>query len=194
VDRAPLPPGARGGPWGGPGHALARRSGLSERTVLRWTLARSRGSRPRKLGRAMGLDADARRQGHHDHTWTVDLAQGQPMATWKGRRADEVMAGCKSRPHDAREKVEVVVLERSKTSFAAVKEVLGDHGPGIDRFHGVHQAVGALDAVMRSGHKQRDPEDAQERRKLRKRWLQSAAQRNVDAWSARDEWRRCFPP
>ena len=42
---------------GCPGDALARRYGLSARTVLRWTFARSRGGRPRKRGRAIGIDA-----------------------------------------------------------------------------------------------------------------------------------------
>jgi len=41
---------------GCPGNELARRYGLSARTVFRWTFARSRGGRPRKLGRAIGID------------------------------------------------------------------------------------------------------------------------------------------
>jgi hypothetical protein len=41
---------------GCPGNGLARRYGLSERTVCRWTLERSRGGRPRQLGRAIGID------------------------------------------------------------------------------------------------------------------------------------------
>jgi transposase len=49
---------------GCPGQELARRYGLSERTVCRWTFARSRGGRPRKLGRILGLDDYARRKGH----------------------------------------------------------------------------------------------------------------------------------
>ncbi len=36
---------------GCPCRALARRYGLSERTVFRWTFEKSRGGRPRKLGR-----------------------------------------------------------------------------------------------------------------------------------------------
>ena len=35
---------------------LARRYRLSERTVFRWTCERSRGGRPRQLGRALGID------------------------------------------------------------------------------------------------------------------------------------------
>ena len=81
----------------------------------------------------------------------------------------------------------------SKTYFSAVKEVFGDHVQVIDRFHVVQQAVDALDEVLRSVQKQHDPEEAQERKKLRKRWLKSADQLNVDELIARDEWRRRFP-
>ena len=49
---------------GCPCKELARRSGLSERTVFRWTFERSRGGRPRTLGRALGIDAYSRRKGH----------------------------------------------------------------------------------------------------------------------------------
>jgi transposase len=43
--------------WRGcPCRAWARRYGLSERTVCRWTFERSRGGRPRPLGRALGID------------------------------------------------------------------------------------------------------------------------------------------
>jgi transposase len=57
---------------GCPGKKLARRDGLSARTVFRWTFERSRGGRPRTLGRAIGIDAYARRQGHRDKTLIVD--------------------------------------------------------------------------------------------------------------------------
>jgi len=50
---------------GCPGRALARRDGLSERTGFRWPFAKSRGGRPRTLGRALGIDAYARRKGPH---------------------------------------------------------------------------------------------------------------------------------
>jgi transposase len=63
----------------------------------------------------------------------------------------------------------------------------------IDRFHGVQQAVDALDGVLRSVHKQRDPDAAKALKKLRRRWLKSAHQWEVDEWIARDEWRRRFP-
>ena len=63
----------------------------------------------------------------------------------------------------------------------------------IDRFHVVQQAMGALDAVLRSGQKQRKPEEAKELKKLRKRWLKSADQLNVDELLARDEWRQRVP-
>src|SRR5712691_5608088 len=42
---------------GCPGKELASRYGLSARTVFRWTFDKSRGGRPRKLGRALGIDA-----------------------------------------------------------------------------------------------------------------------------------------
>ena len=57
---------------GCPCHALAGRSGLSARTVVRWTFKKRRGGRPSKLGRALGMDAYARRQGHRDKTIIVD--------------------------------------------------------------------------------------------------------------------------
>jgi transposase len=63
----------------------------------------------------------------------------------------------------------------------------------IDRFHVVQLAVDALDGVLRSVQKQRAPEEAKDLKKLRTRWRKSANQLNVDAWIARDEWRRRFP-
>ena len=158
--------------------------------VFRWTFERSRGA-PTKLGRAIGIDEYARRKGHHYNTLIVDLEQGQPIATLKGRRADDVIAWFKSRPPDELNKVEVVVLDMSKTYFAAVKEVFGDHVQVIDRFHVVQQAVGALDEVLRAVQKQlvlRKPRNS----KLRKRWLKSADQLNVDELIARYEWRHAF--
>jgi len=132
---------------GCPGKALARRYGLSERTVFRWTFERSRGGRPRKLGRAIGIDEYSRRKGHRDNTLIVDLDKGKPIATLKGRRAEEVIAWFNSRPRDELDRVEVVVLDMSKAYFAAIKEVFGDQVHVIDRFHVVQQAVEALDAV-----------------------------------------------
>ena len=178
---------------GCPCKELARRYGLSARTVFRWTFERSRGGRPRKLGRVIGIDAYARRKGHRYNTLIVDVDQGQPIATCKGRGADEVIAWFKSRPQDERERVEVVVLDMSKTFCAAVKAVFGERVHVIDRFHRVKQAVDALDAVWRSVQKQLDPEEAQALKKLRTRWLKSADQLQVDEWIARYEWRRRFP-
>src|SRR6266849_9791648 len=178
---------------GCPGRELARRYGLSERTVFRWTFERSRGGRPRKLGRAIGIDEYARRKGHRDNTLLVDLDSGQPIATFKGRRAEEVIAWCTSRPQDERDRVEVVVLDMSKPFFSAVKAVFGDKVHVIDRFHVVQQAVSALDAVLRSVQKQLDHEEAKDLKKLRTRWVKSADQRQVDALIARYEWRRRFP-
>jgi len=178
---------------GCPCKELARRYGLSERTVFRWTFEKSRGGRPRKLGRAIGIDEYARRKGHRYNTLIVDLDKGQPIATFKGRRADEVMAWFTSRPQDELDRVEVVVLDMSKPFFSAVKAVFGDKVHVIDRFHVVQQAVSALDEVLRSVQKQLGQEEAKALKKLRKRWLKSADQLNVDELIARYEWRRRFP-
>jgi transposase len=178
---------------GCPGNELARRYGLSARTVFRWTFERSRGGRPRKLGRASGIDEYARRKGHRYTTLIVDLDSGHPLATFKGRRAEEVIAWFTRRPQAERARVEVVVLDMSKTFFAAVKAVFGDHVHVIDRFHVVQQAVSALDEVLRSVHKQRDSEEAKALKKLRKRWLKSSDQLNGDELIARYEWQRRFP-
>src|SRR2546422_6407469 len=178
---------------GCPGRELARRYGLSERTVFRWTFEKSRGGRPRKLGRAIGSDEYAGRKGHRYNTLIGDVDKGQPIATCKGRRADEVMAWFMSRPQDERDRVEVVVLDMSKPFFSAVKAVFGDKVHVIDRFHVVQQAVSALDEVLRSVQKQLDHEEAKDLKKLRKRWLKSADQLHVDELIARYEWRRRFP-
>ena len=177
---------------GCPGNELARRYGLSARTLCRWTFARSRGGRPRTLSRAIGIDAYARRKGHRDNTLIVDVDSGQPIATFKGRRAEEVIAWFQRRPHNERERVAVVVA-MSKAYGAALQEVFGDRVHVIDRLHVVKQAVDALDAVVRSVHKQREKDEAKALKKLRKRWLKFADQRNVDAWIARYAWRRRFP-
>jgi transposase len=178
---------------GCPGDELARRYGLSARTVFRWTFERSRGGRPRKLGRAIGIDEYAQRKGHRYNTLIVDLDSGKPIATFKGRRAEEVIAWFNSRPQAERERVEVVVLDMSQTFCAAIKEVFGDTVHVIDRFHVVQQAVSALDEVLRAVQKQLDPEEAKALKKLRKRWLKSTDQLNVDELIARYEWRRRFP-
>jgi transposase len=178
---------------GCPSKELARRYGLCERTVFRWTFERSRGGRPRKLGRAIGIDEYARRKGHRYNTLIVDLDTGKPIATFKGRRAEDVIAWFTGRPQDERDRVEVVVLDMSKAYFAAVKEVFGDRVHVIDRFHVVQQAVHALDEVLHTVHKQLDPDEAKALKKLRKRWLKSADQLNVDELIARYEWRRRFP-
>jgi len=178
---------------GCPGDELARRYGLSARTVFRWTFERSRGGRPRQLGRAIGIDEYARRKGHRYNTLIVDLDSGHPIATFKGRQAEDVIAWFNSRPQAERDRVEVVVLDMSKPFFAAVKAVFGDHVHVNERFHVVQQAVSALDEVLRSVQKQLDPEEAKALKKLRKRWLKSADQLQVDELIARYEWRRRFP-
>jgi transposase len=178
---------------GCPGKELARRYGLSERTVFRWTFERSRGGRPRKLGRAIGIDEYARRKGHRYNTLIVDLDRGTPIATFKGRRVEEVIAWFQSRPQAERDQVEVVVMDMSKTYASAIKALFGEQVHVIDRFHVVHLAVEALDGVLRAVQKQLDPEEAKALKKLRKRWLKSANQLNVDELIARYEWRRRFP-
>ena len=178
---------------GCPGKALARRYGLSARSVFRWTFERSRGGRPRKLGRVIGIDEYARRKGHRYNTLIVDVDKGKPIVTFKGRRADDVVAWFRSRPQEELARVEVVVLDMSKTYAAAIQEVFGDQVQVIDRFHVVQQAVDALDSVLRSVKNQLNQDEAKELKKLRKRWLKSADQLDVDALIARYDWRRRFP-
>ena len=178
---------------GCPGKELARRYGVSERSVFRWTFERSRGGRPRQLGRAIGIDEYSRRKGHRYNTLLVDLDKGKPIVTFKGRRAEDVIAWLKSRPQAELDRVEVVVLDMSKTYSCAIKEVFGDQVHVIDRFHVVQQAVDALDAVLRSVQKQLDKDEAKALKKLRKRWLKSADQLDVDELIARCDWRRHFP-
>lgn len=83
----------------------------------------------------------------------------------------------------------------SKAFFAAIKEVFGDQVHVIDRFHVVQQAVEALDAVLGAVKKQLDKDEAKELKKLRKRWLKSADQLNVDelsrVTSGADAFRSC---
>lgn len=178
---------------GCPGREWARRYGLSERTVFRWTFEKSRGGRPRKLGRAIGIDEYARRKGHRYNTLIVDLDKGKPLVTFKGRRSDDVVGWFRSRPQEELARVEVVVLDMSKTYASAIKDLFGESVQVIDRFHVVQLAVNALDEVLRSVQKQLDTEEAKALKKLRRRWLKSANQLNVDELIARYEWRRRFP-
>ena len=178
---------------GCPCRELARRYGLSERTVFRWTFERSRGGRPRQLGRAIGIDEYSRRKGHRYNPLIVDLDRGKPIATFKGRRAEDVITWFQSRPQAERDQVEVVVMDMSKTYASAIQQLFGEQVQVIDRFPVVHLAVDALDGVLRSVHKQLDAEEAKALKKLRKRWLKSANQLEVDELIARYEWRRRFP-
>src|SRR5262249_58789330 len=98
----------------------------------------------------------------------VDLDSGHPIATFKGRQAEDVIAWFTSRPQAARDLVEVVVLEMSKTFLSAIKAICGDHVHVSDRFQVVPQAVSALDEVVRSVQKPLDPEEAKALKKLRK--------------------------
>ena len=178
---------------GCPCHELARRYGLSARTVFRWTFEKSHGGRPRKLGRALGIDAYARRKGHCYNTISVDLDKGRPITTFTGRRVADVVAWFTSRPQAELERVEVVVLDMSKSFYASLHQVFGDQVEVIDRFHVVQQAVGALDGVLLSIKTQLEPEEAKELKKLRKRWLKLPNQLEVDELIARADWRRRFP-
>ena len=121
------------------------------------------------------------------------MDRGKPIATCTGRRAEDVIAWFQGRPQAERDRVEVVVLEMSKTYASAIKALFGEQGQVIDRFHVVQQAVGTLDEVLRSVQKRRDAEEAKALKKLRKHWLKSANQLDVDEWIARYEWRRRFP-
>ena len=51
----------------------------------------------------------------------------------------------------------------------------------------------ALEAVLRVVKNQLDPDEAQALKKLRKRWLKSSDQLNVDEIIARYDWQRRFP-
>jgi transposase len=178
---------------GCPCQKLARRYGLSARTVFRWTFEKSRGGRPRQLGRALGIDESSRRKGHHYNTILVDLDKGRPIMTFKGRGVEAVVAWFQSRPQAERDGVEVVVLDMSKSFYSAIRQVVGDQVEVIDRFHVVPQAIGALDAVLRSVQNQLNPDEAKALKKLRKRWLKLPNQLEVDALIARADWRRRFP-
>jgi transposase len=103
---------------GCPCHELASRYGLSARTVFRWTFAKSHGGRPRKRGRALGIDAYSRRKGHCYNTIIVDVDKGRPITTFKGRRVEDVVAWFKSRPQAELDRVKGVVLEASITASA----------------------------------------------------------------------------
>ena len=178
---------------GCPCHELARRYGLSARTVFRWTFEKSQGGRPRTLGRALGIDAYARRKGHCDNTIIVDLDQGRPITTFTGRRVADVGAWFTSRAQAELARVEVVGLDMSKALYASIHQVFGDQGAVLDRFHVGQQAVGALDGVLRSIKTQLEPEEAKELKKLRKRWLKLPNQLEVDELIARADGRRRFP-
>jgi transposase len=85
-----------------------------------------------------------------------------------------------------------VVLDMSKSFYSAIQEVFGDQVQVIDRFHIVKPAVDALDRVLCSVQQQLDAEEAKALKKLRKRWLTSANQLDIDELIDRADWRR-FP-
>lgn len=121
------------------------------------------------------------------------MDRGKPIATFKGRRAEDVIAWFQGRPQAELDRVEVVVLDMSKTYASAIKALFGEQVQVIDRFHVVQQAVGTLDEVLRAVQKRLDAEEAKALKKLRKRWLKSANPLDVDELIARYEWRRRFP-
>jgi transposase len=123
----------------------------------------------------------------------VDVDKGRPSTTLKGRRVEDVVAWFTSRPQAERDGVEVVVVDMSKALYAAIPQVCGDHVEVLDRCHVVQPAVGALDSVLRSVQQQLHPDEAKERKKLRKRWLKLPNQLEVDEVMARADWRRRFP-
>lgn len=178
---------------GCPCQELACHYGLSARTVFRWTFEKRRGARPRKLGRVLGIDEYSRRKGHRYNTIVVDLEKGRPITTFKGRRVDDVVKWFKSRPQHELDQVEIVVLDMSKTFYSTIQEVFGNQVQVIDRFHIVKQAVDALDRVLRAVQKQLDSEETKELKKLRRRWLASPNQLDIDELIARADWRRRFP-
>jgi len=178
---------------GCPCHELASRYGLSARTVFRWAFEKSHGGRPRKLGRALGIDESSRRKGHCSNTIIVDLDKGRPITTLKGRRVEDVVAWFTSRPQAELDGVQVVVLDMSKSFYSSIHQVFGAQVEVIDRFHVVQQAVGALDGVLQAIQTQLEPEEAKELKKLRKRWLKLPNQLAVDELIARADWRRRFP-
>jgi transposase len=108
------------------------------------------------LARAIGIDEYARRKGHRYNTSIVDLDKGGPIATFQGRRAEDVIAWFKRRPQSDLERVEVVVSDMSKTYASAIQELFGESVQVIDRFHVVKLAVDALDEVLRAVQKQLD--------------------------------------
>jgi transposase len=139
------------------------------------------------------MDEYARRQGHRDNTLIVDWAKGKPLATCKGRRAADGIAWFQSRPQAERDQGEVGGMDMSKTDAWAIQHLFGEKVHVIDRFHVVPLAVGAREGVLRSVRQQLAVEEATALKKLRKRWLQSANQLDVDELLARYEWRRRFP-
>src|SRR2546423_7204909 len=66
---------------GCPSQELARRYGLSARTVFRWPFERSRGGRPRRFGRVIGVYEYAPRPGHRDNASRFDPGKRPPGAT-----------------------------------------------------------------------------------------------------------------
>jgi transposase len=123
----------------------------------------------------------------------VDLDKGEPIDTFKGRRTDDRIAWFKSRSQQELDRVEVVVLDMSKAFYAGIRAIFGESVQVIDRFHVVKYAVDALDEVLRAIQKQLDEDEAKAFKKLRKRWLKSKDQLDVEEWLARHAWRHRFP-
>jgi transposase len=109
---------------GCPCEELAHRYGLSARTVFRWTFEKSHGARPRKLGRALGIDEYARRKGHRYNTIIVDLDKGRPITTFKGRRVEDVVKWFKSRPQEELDQVDVMSEDSHWLSWICPKHFI----------------------------------------------------------------------
>src|ERR671914_78141 len=109
---------------GCPCQELARRYGLSARTVFRWTFERSRGGRPRKLGRVLGIDEYTRRKGHRHNTIIVDLDKGRPITTFKGRGVEDVVKWFQSRPQAELDGDEVIARADWRRRFPELREVI----------------------------------------------------------------------
>ena len=81
----------------------------------------------------------------------------------------------------------------SKIFYAGVEAIFGDAVQVIDRFCVVKYSVDALDEILRSIQKKLAEEETKVFKKLRKCWLKSKDQLDVEEWLARHEWRRRFP-
>jgi transposase len=179
---------------GTPTQELARRYGVARRTIFRWTFERGRGGRPRQRGTVMGMDAFSVKKGQVSDTHIVDLQRHRTITVLEGRSKDAVVAWLRSHTAEALAAVEVVVTDMSSVYAAAVREVFGERVLVIDRFHVITLAVEALEEVRRMMQKQLSPEEATQRKKMRRLWLKPARDLTIEQWLARLTWLERFPP